>query len=63
MIAISAVSCWHFVIVIGGQMISKYSTLADLREQERKLKNQYKKELQLSEELKDQEEYVKQMIM
>ena len=41
------------------EMISKYSTLADLREQERKLKNQYKKELQLSEELKDQEEYVK----
>ena len=58
MIAISAVVV-AFCIVIGGQMISKYSTLADLREQERKLKNQYKKELQLSEELKDQEEYVK----
>ena len=52
MIAISAVVV-AFCIVIGGQMISKYSTLADLREQERKLKNQ--------EEYVKTDDYVEQM--
>ena len=40
-------------------MIKKYNTLSDLKEQEAKLQRQYKKELQLSEELKDKEAYVK----
>ena len=47
-----------FCIVVGAQMINKYSTLKSLQAQEQKLKNQYKKELQLSEELKEQKEYV-----
>ena len=48
-----------FCIVIGVQMIKKHTTLSELREQESKLRTQYKKELQLSEDLKEQEEYVK----
>ena len=47
-----------FCVVLGAQMIKKY-TLSDLKEQEAKLQRQYKKELQLSEELKDKEAYVK----
>ena len=48
-----------FCFVMGVQMIKKYNTLKDLQNQEQKLQAQYEKELQLSEELKDQEEYVK----
>ena len=48
-----------FCIVMGAQMIKKYNTLKSLQEQESKLTKQYEKELQLSEELKDQESYVK----
>lgn len=48
-----------FCVVLGAQMIKKYNTLSDLKEQEAKLQRQYKKELQLSEELKDKEAYVK----
>lgn len=40
-------------------MIKKYNTLKSLQEQESKLTKQYEKELKLSEELKDQESYVK----
>ena len=47
-----------FCVVLGAQMIKKYNTLSDLKEQEAKLQRQYKKELQLSEELKDKEAYV-----
>jgi cell division protein FtsL len=47
-----------FCIVMGVQMIKKFNTLSELKTQERRLQNQYKKELQLSEELKEQEEYV-----
>lgn len=48
-----------FCIVVGVQMFQKYSTLRQLKEQESKLTEQYEQELQLSEELKDQESYVK----
>lgn len=48
-----------FCIVMGAQMIKKYNTLKSLQEQESKLTKQYQKELQLSEDLKDQESYVK----
>ena len=48
-----------FCVVLGAQMIKKYNTLSDLKEQKAKLQRQYKKELQLSEELKDKEAYVK----
>lgn len=48
-----------FCIVMGVQMIKKHSTLAQLQEQESKLQKQYEEELKLSEELKDQESYVK----
>lgn len=57
-ITISAVVI-AFCIVVGAQMIKKYNTLKELQAQEKRLQTQYKKELQLSEELKDQEEYVK----
>ncbi len=48
-----------FCIVMGAQMIKKYSTLRDLQEQESKLAKQYQSELELSKELKDQEAYIK----
>lgn len=48
-----------FCIVVGVQMVQKYNTLKSLKEQESKLVRQYEQELQLSEELKDQESYVK----
>ena len=48
-----------FCVVLGAQMIKKYNTLSYLKEQEAKLQRQYNKELQLSEELKDKEAYVK----
>ncbi len=59
MIITISVVVMAFCIVMGAQMIKKYSTLKDLQAQEKKLQSQYQKELQLSEELKDQEEYVK----
>lgn len=48
-----------FCIVMGIQMFQQHSTLQELKEQESKLDKKYQKELQLSEELKEQEEYVK----
>ena len=48
-----------FCIVMGIQMVQKYSTLSKLKEQQTKLENQYKEELKVSEELKEQEAYVK----
>ena len=48
-----------FCIVVGAQMVQKYNTLKSLKEQESKLVKQYEQERQLSEELKDQESYVK----
>ncbi len=48
-----------FCIVMGTQMFQKYSTLRKLQEQESKLEKQYQEELELSQELKDQESYVK----
>lgn len=48
-----------FCVVLGIQMIQKYSTLRELREQESKLQEQYQAELDLSQELKDKEAYVK----
>ena len=47
-----------FCVVIGVQMIQKYRTLKELREQESKLQEQYQAELDLSQELKDKEAYV-----
>ncbi len=47
-----------FCIVMGAQMSKKYSELNKLKQQESKLAKQYEKELQLSEDLKDQEAYV-----
>ena len=58
MIAVTAVA-FLICIVIGIQTIQKYSTLRELREQESKLQAQYEAELQLSQELKDKEAYVK----
>lgn len=57
-ISISAVALL-FCIVLGAQMIQKYSTLKELKEQQQELEQQYQKELALSEELKEQEAYVK----
>lgn len=48
-----------FCIVMGVQMVKKHNTLVELKQQEQKLQKQYQEELQLSEELKDQESYVK----
>lgn len=48
-----------FCIVMCVQMVQKYSTLSQLKEQESKLIEQREQELQLSEELKEQEAYVK----
>ncbi len=48
-----------FCIVIGAQMIQKYNTLKELKQQEKELNQQYQDELALSEELKEQEAYVK----
>ncbi len=57
-IALTAVAVL-ICIVIGIQTIQKYSTLRQLREQESKLQAEYEAELQLSQELKDKEAYVK----
>ncbi len=48
-----------FCTVMGAQMIQKHNTLKELKQQEAKLQKQYDDELKLSEELKDQESYVK----
>lgn len=48
-----------FCVVIGIQMIQKYKTLNELKEQESKLQAQYQSELELSQELRDKEAYVK----
>ena len=48
-----------FCIVMGIQMYNQYKTLNELKAQESKLQKKYEKELQLSEELKEREEYVK----
>ena len=48
-----------FCIVMGIQMYNQYKTLNELKAQERKLQKKYEKELQLSEDLKEREEYVK----
>lgn len=59
MIASITVVAFLFCVVLGIQMIQKYKTLSELREQESKLKQQYQAELDLSQELKDKEAYVK----
>ena len=47
-----------FCIVMGIQMVQKNSNLKKLKEQESKLAQQYQQELQISENLKDKEQYV-----
>lgn len=47
-----------FCIVMCAQMVKKYNTLNNLKEQESKLAEQLQQELELSEELKEQEAYV-----
>ena len=44
--------------VMGIQMVQKNSNLKKLKEQESKLAQQYQQELQISENLKDKEQYV-----
>jgi cell division protein DivIC len=48
-----------FCIVMGIQLIQQCRILGELKEQESSLEKKYQKELQLSEELKEQESYVK----
>ena len=43
---------------MGIQMVQKNSSLKKLKEQESKLARQYQQELQISENLKDKEQYV-----
>lgn len=47
-----------FCVVMGLQMLQKNNSLRELREQEEKLEQQYEQELQISENLKDKEQYV-----
>ncbi len=47
-----------FCVVMGLQMMQKNNSLRKLREQEEKLEQQYEQELQISENLKDKEQYV-----
>lgn len=47
-----------FCVVVGLQMLQKNNSLRELREQEEKLEQQYEQELQISENLKDKEQYV-----
>ena len=58
MIVSITVVAFLFCVVIGIQMIQKYKTLNELKEQESKLQEQYQAELDLSQELKDKEAYV-----
>lgn len=48
-----------FCIVMGIQMIQQYKMLGELKGQESRLEKKYQQELQMSEELKEQQEYVK----
>ncbi len=59
MILSVSIVAFLFCLVLGIQMIQKYSTLRELKEQESKLQEQYQAELELSQELKDKEAYVK----
>ena len=59
MILSVSIVAFLFCVVLGIQMIQKYNTLMELREQEHKLQKQYQAELELSQELKDKEAYVK----
>lgn len=59
MILSMAAVAFLFCIVLGVQMFQKYSTLMELRAQEKKLEEQYQAELELTQELKDKEAYVK----
>ncbi len=47
-----------FLIIMGIQIFQKFSTLNKLKSQEAQLKNEYKKELQLSKELKEKKKFV-----
>ena len=47
-----------FVAIMGIQLFQKFSTLSKLKSQEAQLKNEYKKELQLSKELKEKKKFV-----
>lgn len=47
-----------FCVAVGLQMLQKNNSLRELREQEEKLEQQYEQELQISENLKDKEQYV-----
>lgn len=48
-----------FCVVIGIQIVQKYSTLSSLKKEKAKLEAQYAKQLNLADELKKQEKYVK----
>ena len=47
-----------FLIIMGIQIFQKFSTLNKLKSQEAQLKDEYKKELQLSKELKEKKKFV-----
>ena len=47
-----------FLVIMGIQIFQKLGTLNKLRSQEAQLKDEYKKELQLSKELKEKKKFV-----
>lgn len=47
-----------FLTIMGIQIFQKFGTLNKLRSQEAQLKDEYKKELQLSKELKEKKKFV-----
>ncbi|MBR2190341.1 MAG: septum formation initiator family protein [Eubacterium sp.] len=47
-----------FLIIMGIQIFQKFSTLNKLKSQEAQLKDEYKKELQLSKESKEKKKFV-----
>ena len=47
-----------FAFLMGIQVFQKFSTLSKLKSQEAQLKDEYKKELQLSKELKEKKKFV-----
>ena len=47
-----------FVVIIGIQIAQRVGTLSKLKSQEAQLKEEYKKELQLSKELKEKKKFV-----
>ena len=47
-----------FLIIMGIQIFQKFSTLNKLKSQESQLKDEYKRELQLSKELKEKKKFV-----